>query len=123
MCECPCDLISVVVVKLGRAWGLFVFVKLQRSTPPITAVQALVGRLSEVQFVNRRKSFLEDLLCHVTVDPLDPVIWSVPEGTGEGNFYVYFLLRAQCFLFFAPKLGVCVWWYNQCCNTQWWTII
>jgi hypothetical protein len=34
----------------------------------------------------------------VTVDPLDPVIWSVPEGTVEGDLYMHSLSLAHCFL-------------------------
>jgi hypothetical protein len=48
-------------------------------------------------------SILEELLRHVTVDPLDPVIWFVPEGTVKGNFYMYFLSLVRCF--FLLQIG------------------
>lgn len=42
----------------------------------------------------------------MTVDPLDPVIWSVPEGTVEGNFYMYSLSLVHCFLQYQVCLVV-----------------
>jgi hypothetical protein len=81
---------------------LFVFAKIRCSTPPFTAVQTLVGRLLDVHLW----IFLEDLLCHVTVDPLNPIIWFLPEGTVEGNFYMYFLPLVQWG--FPPSNWACV---------------
>jgi hypothetical protein len=42
----------------------------------------------------------------MTVDPLNPVVWFVPEGTVEGNLYMYFLSLVQCF--FLSSNWACV---------------